>query len=145
MEENAKRQPKLSQLHMINLESDTDQSESEETVDTTLTPGQDSSDLTPAPEGGPSADGDKNAKEDPITLATVNEKVDRLLKNFDVFDKKLEKNATKCRRKFMNIQSAHNSVIERINTLSGQAETAATFNEDTRSMGMPPETGDTCS
>lgn len=126
MEGSAKRQPILSQLPTISLESDTDHLESEEVENTTLVPGLEGGDQQPTGTEPP-------PKED-ITLAILNEKVDRVLKSFEIFDKKLEKNANKYCKKFLNIQEAHNTAVNRINTLNDRAETAEDYNEQTRAM-----------
>lgn len=120
-EDGMRRQTTTPQLDLINLESDTDYSETDDPEDTTLTHGQESN--------GAGSEVDKQ-----ITLATVNEKVDRLPGKFESFDKRLDKNAAKCRKKFMNIQSAHNTVIKSINTLSARADSSADINEQTRAM-----------
>lgn len=124
MEEN---QPKMSQLQLINLESDTDQSETDDPKDTTLTQ-EDSN-------GVPRNGGESGAAEGKqITLATLNEKVDRLLLISESSNKRIEKNAAKCRKKFLNIQSAHNTVVNSINTLGARVDSADDINEQTRAL-----------
>lgn len=125
-EESMNRRPRTSQLQTICLESDTDHSDADDPTDITLIQGH-GEDAQP-PQPPPSAQGKQ------ITLATVNEKVDRLLMKFESFDKRLEKNANKCRKKFMNVQSAHNTVIKSINALSARADTSEDINEETRAM-----------
>lgn len=140
-ERNMNHQSKTCQLQLINLESDTDHSKTDDPRDTTLTHGQaDGFQLgLPPPNSedgtGPSNEGNQ------ITLATVNEKVDQLLMNFELLNNKLEKNAnkleknaSKCRKKFSSIQSAHNTVVESINVLSARADTNDDINEETRAM-----------
>lgn len=128
MEEYDQRQPKLTQLHTLSLESDTDQSENEDPENTTLTPGHDTA--------GASLKTDERKDADPnlITLAIVNEKVDRLLQNFATFDKKLEKSNNKSRKKFLSMQNAHNNAIERINVLSDRADKSEDTNEQTSAL-----------
>lgn len=126
MEENPKHLPIPSHLQTISLESDTDQSETEDSENTTLTHGQLDGDHQPPTGIQPPAD--------PITLATVNERVDRLLMNFESFNKKLEKNSNKCRKKFLNLQSAHNAAVGNINTLSDRADKAEDFSTQTRAL-----------
>lgn len=130
MEGQPKRQPKMDYLNPISLESDTDQSESEEQENTTLTPNQDTADQplnTGAEVNIPRVDHN-------ITLATVNEKVDGVLSCLEKFDKKVEKNANKCRKKFLNIQQAHNDVVGRINSLNDRTASNEDYNEETRAM-----------
>lgn len=130
MEGEAKRQPRTDYLNPISLESDTDHSESEEQENTTLTPGSDQSDQplhTDTALNKPPTDNN-------ITLATVNDKVDRVLLCLEKIDKRVEKNANKCRKKFLNIQKAHNDVVGSINSLNDRANSADDFNEETRAM-----------
>lgn len=139
MEESAKRQPRMDKLYAINLESDTDHSEADDQEDTTLThglehpppgatgeDGQNSTEIPP-PEGGQKVT-------NPITLETVNEKVDRLLLSIGSIDKKLEKGITKNRKKFQNIQNAHNVVVDQVNKLSDRADDAENYNKQTRDL-----------
>lgn len=126
-----RNQPKVSQLQPINLESDTDQSETDDpkddAEDTTLT--QENCAGLPSNGGAPSS---KEGKQ--ITLATLNEKVDRLLLISESSNKRIDKNAAKCRKNFLNIQSAHNAVVNSINTLDARANSADDVNEQTRAL-----------
>lgn len=93
-----------------------------------LTPGREDRD------GPHKASGGTPAENDHITLATVNAKVDRLLLNFKSFNKKLEKNANKCCKKFLNIQSAHNVAVDCINKLCDRTDSAEDYNTQTLAL-----------
>lgn len=127
MDYSEKSQQKRSQLQLISLESDSDQSETDDLKDTTLT--QEDSVGIP-PNGGETG----SAEGKQITLATLNEKVDRLLLITESSNKRIEKNAAKCRKKFLNILSAHNAVVTSINTLGARADSADDINEQTRAL-----------
>lgn len=117
---------------MISLESDTDHSETDNPKDITLIQGQEDGVVLPPPPSKGSVRGSEEGNQ--ITLATLNEEVDRLLQISEISNKRIEKNAAKCRKKFLNIQSAHNTVLNSINTLNTRADTVDDINEQTRAL-----------